>query len=393
MLIERKLYKEIQKYIDSKEAIIVTGMRRTGKTSLFNFIYEHISSNNKLFLDLENPLNQKYFEEINYEKIKASLEFLGLDFNEKAYIFLDEIQLIKKLPQIVKYLIDHYNIKCFLTGSASFYLKNLFTESLAGRKYLFELYPLDFEEFLFFKNAKIKLPSEADKITEAIFDTMDPLYDEYLYFGGFPEVVLKTNHEEKKKSLEDIFTSYFQLEVLQLGDFKKNDVIRDLIFLLIERVGTKLDINKLSSELGISRITLNEYISFLEGTYFIKLIRPFSKNMDAEIRKMPKFYICDSGLANHFSKISQGSLFENNVLQNLKMRGEVNYYQRKNGLEIDFILNKETGIEVKINPAKNDIAQLKKLSNEIGLKNFKIISKKYPSGLIDKKNIDFGFLV
>jgi len=393
MLIERKIYKEIKKYIDSKEAIIVTGMRRTGKTSLLELIYENIASNNKVFLDLENPLNQKYFEEINYEKVKTSLEFLGLDFNKKAYLFLDEIQFVKKLPQAIKYLIDHYGIKCFLTGSASFYLKNLFTESLAGRKYLFELYPLDFEEFLIFKNAKIKLPKNAEGITEAIFYAIDPLYDEYVRFGGFPGVVLKANNEEKKKSIEDIFTSYFQLEVLQLGDFKKNGIIRDLMLLLMERTGSKLDANKISSELGISRITLNEYISFLEGTYFIKLVRPFSKSADTEIKKMPKVYICDSGLVNQFSRISEGSLFENNVLQNLKLRGAVNYYQRKSGLEIDFVLNKEMGIEVKINPTEKDYGQLEKLSREIGLKSFKIVSKKYPRGLIDKKNIDFGFFV
>lgn len=393
MLIERKLYKEIKKYIDSKEAIIVTGMRRTGKTSLLEFIYENITSNNKVFLDLENPLNQKYFEEINYEKIKTSLEFLGMDFNKKAYLFLDEIQFVKKLPQVIKYLIDHYGIKCFLTGSASFYLKNLFTESLAGRKYLFELYPLDFEEFLLFKNAKIKPPENAGEITEAVFCAIDPLYDEYVHFGGFPEVALKANNEEKKKSIEDIFTSYFQLEVLQLGDFRKNDIIRDLMLLLMERTGAKLDINKISSELGISRITLNEYISFLEGTYFIKLARPFSKSADTEIKKTPKVYICDSGLVNQLSRVSEGSLFENNVFQNLKMRGSVNYYQRKSGLEIDFVLNKEIGIEVKINPTEKDIRHLEKLSKEIGLKSFKIVSKKYPRALIDKKNIDFGFLV
>ena len=244
MLIERKIFRQIESYINSKEAIIITGMRRTGKTSLVRFIYEKIPSSNKIFLDLENPLNQKYFEETNFEKIKL---------------------------------------------------------------------------------------------------TLSPLHDEYIRFGGFPEVVLKISFEEKKKSLEDIFTSYFQLEVLRVGDFRKNEVIRDLILLLMERVGSKLDINRISFELGISRITLKEYISFLEETYFIRLVKPFSRNIDTEIRKMPKIYMCDSGLANHFSKINEGSLFENNIFQNLEIRGEVNYYQRKSGVEIDFILNIEFG--------------------------------------------------
>jgi hypothetical protein len=393
MLLERKLFKPIRSYLETKEAIIITGMRRTGKTSLLRFIYERIPSTNKIFLDLENPLNQKYFEETNYDKIKSTLEFLGLDFRQKVYLFLDEIQLVRNLPRVVKYLIDQYKIKCFLTGSASFYLRNLFTESLVGRKYIFELFPLDFEEFLLFKNSKIKLPERKSKIARPIFDTISNLYDEYIYYGGFPEVVLKTNFAEKKKSLEDIFTSYFQLEILRLGDFRKNEVIRDLILLLLERIGAKLDINKISSELGISRITVKQYISFLEGTYFIKLVRPFSRNRDTEIRKIAKVYFCDSGLVNHFSKINEGSLFENNIFQNLRMRGEINYYQKKSGVEIDFILNKETGIEVKINPTENDVRRLEKISKEIRLKKFKIFTKNYPSNLDKMKNVEFGFFI
>ena len=74
MLIERLLYKQIKPHFNSPEAIIITGMRRTGKTSLLQFIYERIDSSNKLFLDLENPLNQRYFEESNYEFSVGSIK-------------------------------------------------------------------------------------------------------------------------------------------------------------------------------------------------------------------------------------------------------------------------------------------------------------------------------
>ena len=90
-------------------------------------------------LNKQHYLNRKYFEEYNYERIKISFEALGIDFTRKPFIFLDEIQFMKTLPSVVKYFIDHYQVKFFLTGSAGFYLKNLFTESLAGRKYIFEL--------------------------------------------------------------------------------------------------------------------------------------------------------------------------------------------------------------------------------------------------------------
>lgn len=389
MLIERLLYKQIKPYFQSLEAIVITGMRRTGKTSLLQFIYQHLPFANKLFLDLENPLNHKYFEETNYEKIKSDLEILGLKFDQRPYLFLDEIQLVKNLPSVVKYLIDHYKVKCFLTGSASFYLKNLFSESLSGRKYLFELFPLTFREFLLFKKSKIVLPKNSKSITQPVFETLSNFYDEYILFGGFPEVVLKKNIEEKKKSLENIFSSFFQSEVLRLGDFKKNKVVRDLMMLLISRIGSKLDIQRLSQELGVSRPTIYEYLAFLEGTYFIHLIRPFSKNRDVELRKIPKIYLCDSGLANYFAKLQEGVLFENNIFQNLRTKGEINYYQRKSGLEIDFILNKNKAFEIKINPRESDFKKLRRLSRELGLKEFRIISKNYSQ----LENIDYSFML
>jgi len=389
MLKERLLFNQIKKYIDSPEAIVITGMRRVGKTSLIRFIYDKIDSDNKIFLDLENPLNQKYFEEENYETIKSTLEFLGLDFTKKSYLFLDEIQLLKKIPSVVKYLIDHYQIKCFLTGSAVYYLKNFFTESLAGRKYIFELFPLNFKEFLLFKGSSIKLPDNLKTLKKSVFDTISNLYEEYLLFGGFPEVVLKKNTDGKRRSLEDIFTSYFQLEVLRIGDFKRNNKIRDLILLLMQRVGSKLDIQKLSRELSISRPTLYQYISFLEDTYLIKTIKPFSKGKDIEIRKMPKVYICDCGLVNNFTKLDEGALFENNIFQNLRIKGEINYYQRKSGVEIDFILNKNTAIEVKINPSRQDLNKLLRITAELGIKESFIVSKRYS----ELENIQYGFSI
>jgi len=389
MLKERLLFNQIIKYIDSPEAIVITGMRRVGKTSLIRFIYDKIDSDNKIFLDLENPLNQKYFEEENYETIKSTLEFLGLDFTKKSYLFLDEIQLLKKIPSVVKYLIDHYQIKCFLTGSAVYYLKNFFTESLAGRKYIFELFPLNFKEFLLFKGSSIKLPDNLKTLKKSVFDTISNLYEEYLLFGGFPEVVLKKNTDGKRRSLEDIFTSYFQLEVLRIGDFKRNNKIRDLILLLMQRVGSKLDIQKLSRELSISRPTLYQYISFLEDTYLIKTIKPFSKGKDIEIRKMPKVYICDCGLVNNFTKLDEGALFENNIFQNLRIKGEINYYQRKSGVEIDFILNRNTAIEVKINPSRQDLNKLLRITAELGIKESFIVSKKFS----ELENIQYGFSI
>ena len=389
MIHPRKIFNKITPYLNAPEAIIITGMRRTGKTTVLNYFFDQIDSKNKVFLDLENPINRQLFSAPNYEQIKSSIEILGIDFTKRAYLFIDEIQFVKALPSVVKYFIDHHRVKFFLTGSASFYLKNLFTESLSGRKYLFELFPLDFTEFLDFKGSSIKLSPKNQKITKTQFEMISPLFNEFVLYGGFPGVVLKTSTDEKKKALEEVFTSFFQLEVLQLADFRRNEVIHRLILLLMQRIGSKLNIHKLSKELGITRPTLYDYITFLEGIYFIKTIRPYTRGRNSEMRKMPKFYLCDVGLANHFAQLSMGHLFENSVFQILRTRGDLNFYEKKNGIEIDFVLDRKVAYEVKITPSQSDYRKLKKAVHELQFEEFYIVSQSYSE--IDK--VRYGFSI
>lgn len=127
----------------------------------------------------------------------------------------------------------------------------------------------------------------------------------------------------------------------------------------------------------------------MEGTYFIKTIRPYSRGRDTEIRKAPKVYLCDSGLPNHFAKLDEGTIFENSILQNLRFYGELNYYQRKSGVEIDFILQKNKAYEVKLSPEESDLRKLKELSKSLKLKEYKLISKNYSK----LKCTMFGFML
>lgn len=370
----RKLYSAVADRIEATEAIVVTGMRRVGKTTLIRQVYDNLATSNKIFLDLENPINQKIFEETNYEAIKYQLEVLGIDFSKRGYIFLDEIQFVRNLPSVVKYLMDHYQLKFFLTGSSSFYLKNLFSESLAGRKIIYELFPLDFEEFLELKGSKLVVPKHVHEVT---YLTLIPLYKEYIEFGGFPGVITKQSLEEKREALQEIFTTYFNKEVLSLGGFRNNQVVRDLMLLLINRIGSKIDVQKLSKELGVTRVTINEYLAFLEGTYFISLVSPFSTNRDVEIRSAKKVYLCDSGLANNLGRLNFGSVFENAIYQSLRLKGEVMYYQRKSGVEIDFILNKQIAWEVKTKASSQDMIKFQKLSKTLKINEVNVVSFDY----------------
>ena len=154
----RKLLSILQSYVSLKEILVITGMRRVGKSSLLKMIYDSLPSVNKLMLDIENPLDRSIFEEKDYNNIIINLSKLGVDKTQKMYVLLDEIQAFPEIVKPMKYLFDHHEIKFVVTGSSSFYLKNLCPESLSGRKIELELYPLDFDEFLYFKGETNDIP-------------------------------------------------------------------------------------------------------------------------------------------------------------------------------------------------------------------------------------------
>lgn len=381
-LYERRLHTELRKWIDKKTIVVVTGMRQVGKTTLLKMLFNEIQGKNKVFLDIENPIVQRIFQEKNYDNIWANLKPYGISPSEKAYIFLDEIQMMPEIVTAIKYLFDHYNVQFFATGSSSFYLKNLFPESLAGRKIIFELCPLDFQEFLAFKNVQKKFHetfAEKNKYKNYVdYEKIIRLYDEYLAFGGFPKVVLSETTEEKKAVLEDIYKSYFQKDVRSLADFKNIRKLQDCILLLMKRAGSRLNISRIASELGISRETVYAYLSFLEATYFISLISPFSRNVDREVSGSRKVYLCDTGLLNHFSQVSSGAILENSVFNAIKKMDEVKYYQRRSGAEIDFILkNKGIALEVKEHGTLYDRQHLLKITESLKLRESYVISKEF----------------
>lgn len=378
-MINRKILPLLEKEMQSDKVIVLTGMRRVGKTTLARHLYDNVRAR-KLFLDLENPLNQEYFKVSDYDQIYQYLTKLAYGTGGELVIFLDEVQNLRNLPQVVKYLFDHYQIKFFLTGSASFYLKNLFTESLAGRKRIFELYPLDFEEFLSYKLPAFQKPTLSSRVEEPIFRYLVKYKDEYLTYGGFPSVVLKTTHEEKIAEIADIVTSYFQKEVNVLADFRKVSVLRELMFLLLTRVGNKIDVSKLSKELSVSRITIEEYLDFLEGTYFFSRIKPYSLSLDVSVRGQRKGYASDVGFLNYAGGITGACIFETAVYNLLRTQGATFFYQTKHGDEIDFILKQDgrlAAFEVKEMVHQQDVNRLRRMAYKIGINKYFLVSKKF----------------
>ncbi len=382
MYYPRKIQKDLKNQLKFREIVVLTGMRRVGKTTLMRWLFDQVQSHNKVFLDLENLIDQKVFDEIDFNNIWYNLKPYGISSKTKSYIFVDEIQLMPQAIKAIKYLYDHYDVKFFITGSSSFYLKNLFPESLAGRKVVFELFPLTFQEFLTFKEVpKPEIKNLERKVKEKNFvnyEKYKKFYDEYLQFGGFPQVVLQDDIQQKQYYLNDIFNSYFEKDVKTLADFRSINTLREFILILMQRTGSKLDISKLASELKISRPTVYSYLNFLSSTYFLHLVPPYSKSIDREVSSAKKVYFCDTGLLNWLTRLSDGTLFENAIFNQIKTYGGIKYYQKRSGAEIDFVIPEQSlAFEVKITATERDLKKLERLSSELNFKKYFIISKNY----------------
>lgn len=382
MLYTRDLFSKFESEIHTKEATVITGMRRVGKTTALNYLFNLVQSDNKAIFDLENPLYRKIFEEENYDAVWHNLQAFNISNTQKAYLFLDEIQNLPEISRVVKYLYDHWQVKFFLTGSSSYYLRNLFPESLTGRKVIFEMYPLSFAEFLKFKQIPSRscetntLKEKAQNKNIVSYEKLIPYYKEYLQFGGFPAVVLEPSIERKKTLLLETFTSYFEKDAKNLADFKDMSKLRDLILLLVARTGSRLEILKLANSLAVSRETVYSYLSFLDQTYFISLLSRHSGSIDRQSAGSQKLFFCDSGIVNVLGQISQGQLFEQSVFQNFRQHS-LTYFSKDGGNEIDFIVDGQTALEVKTTASQSDINKLEQRASSIAVSESYLVSLEY----------------
>lgn len=379
MFFERNLHPSLKKHLSQNQITVITGMRRCGKTTLVKRLLMEADSSNRLYIDFQRVDNRELFSEKNYDNIVRALAERGLDFSRKVYIGLDEMQLVPDAASALKYLYDHYHIKFIITGSSSFYLKNLFTESLSGRKKIFELFPLNFAEFLLFKEVSFVSRDEFLKkdFSPAEYERLKLYYQEYIQFGGFPEVVLSSDTDQKKDLLEDIISSYINIDIKTFADLRDDRNVYHLVKMLAGRVGTRLDYAKLSRLIGLSRPTVQSYVDLLEKSYLIKRVSVRATRSDREIVKAQKIYFCDTGLANILATLDGGVQFENTVFNQLYAKGKIRYYALKTGREIDFVFNDDYALEAKESPTESDLRELKKIAKLTGLKKIRLIGR-YP---------------
>jgi hypothetical protein len=381
--IERSLFPSLKKALADQRIIVITGMRRVGKTTTLQWLLDQIPSTNKIFMDLERLDQRAVFQESNYELVLNYFRNLGMDPDQPMTVALDEIQYAPNLRSVVKYLYDHYGIKFLLTGSSSYYLKHFFSESMAGRKVVYEMFPLGFGEFLDFRGIPYRRRTSLEEMRfdPYEFERLKSHYDEFITFGGLPNVVLEPKPDVKLEILNDIFSSYINIDVQAMADFRKIGELQQLLKTLAIRIGNKLEYTKLSQIIGISRPTLNEYLEFLEKTYIIYQL-PAYAGPDKSVALGKKLYFRDNGIASILAHPGEGALFENAVFNQLREYGELAYLSKGNEYEIDFILAplnaQPTALEVKYHPVATDDQKLKRIAQKNGLSQSWVVGR-YPT--------------
>lgn len=209
---------------------------------------------------------------------------------------------------------------------------------LTGRERIIEIRPLDFSEFLKFRNIAIKQRDEVIK---------QSYFDEYLQTGGLPEYVLKPNREYLTALVEDILYK----DIVAFHNIKNSVLIKDYFILLMEHAGKQISINKIAKILGISLDCAKRYLYMFEETYLIYLVQRYGKTNETLLSPR-KIYAADLGIRNLFTGFrDKGAVFENAVFLAIKPMHPRYIYQDSN--EIDFFTENKTLIEVKYGSEMN----------------------------------------
>ncbi|MDD4310015.1 MAG: ATP-binding protein [Candidatus Cloacimonetes bacterium] len=360
--IKRTLENRIMRSMENSKAIFILGPRQVGKTTLLKRLMEKVGFDNSLYYDIEMAPYLEVFSG-SLEGILALLRNDRKQISGRTFVFIDEVQSISDFSKTTKLLVDHHSdeFKFILTGSSSTMIKRQFKESLVGRKEEHILYPLSFLEFCRFKaEDNIADLLETGYVHERYFplhlrkEKMELLMAEYMVFGGYPEVVLKSNDLDKAELLNDIVSSYILKDIRHIFRIERPDQLNKLIRNLAINSGKEINLQKLSGEINLHTETVKNYLLALETSYLVTMIKPFFSNQNAEQRKMPKAYFIDTGirnmLINNFNapdiRTDKGELFENlifiNLLHKKNVLSEIKFWKSKAKQEIDFVV-KESG--------------------------------------------------
>ncbi len=381
----------LQKETDLINDII--GPRRAGKTYLMYYtikeLLKKIPRKAIIYINFEHrklfPLTKKYFTDL----IEIIYEKELLKKHKKVYLFLDEIQKIKKWEQSIRSIYDEFKgkIKIFISGSTSKLTKSKLGDLLTGRHLTTIVFPLSFKEFLEFKKIKYDKP-----VTEQKKALIEKSLKEYLSIGSFPEAVLNPN----KEIIETLFLDILNKDLL--SKIRHKEIIEDVAYFLCSHVAKLNSFSKLKNILKnrgikISVPTLEKYFWLMKDAFLFFDIQIFSYKVKDQLQYPRKIYCIDNSFVNYFGfKFSEdkGRMIENSIaiqllrnsLRNKKIK--IFYWKSKQHEEVDFIikegLNIKQLIQVCYNIENNDtkkreINAILKASKELKCNNLLIITE------------------
>lgn len=319
-MIKREMAAKARELWSKYPVLTLTGPRQSGKTTLARSVFPDAD-----YVNLEDP-------EVHALALSDMREFLR---RHPAPAVFDEVQYVPELLRYVQAAVDEARspAQYVLTGSHQPALRAAIGESLAGRTGLLELMPLTIREL-----AAVGVEKSRD---EWIFEGFMPrLYDSAL----LPTELYR-----------DYFRTYVERDVRQLANLRRIAAFETFVRLLAGRVGQVLNVNALSDDAGVSVPTVKEWLSIMEASYVIYVLRPYYRNFGKRFIKSPKVYFTETGLASYLLGIRSseqvashplmGNLFENMaVMEILKRRlnrgdePDMYFMRTSSGLEADIVV-------------------------------------------------------
>lgn len=373
----RKLLDELKKWLDRGEILAIKGPRQSGKTTLLHIIKNYLVNTKAVgredivYITFEDRDILDAFS----RDPKAYIKSYITDKNKRFYFLIDEFHYLKEGGQKLKLLYDLYkNIKFIITGSSSLELTGNTARYLVGRVFSFHLFQFSLSEFFetkernlynaYRENANILkefIERGVDfNVKEEIFEKdFTKYFEEYARFGGYPEVVKTDNLETRQIILKNIYDTYITRDIIELLRIDDISHFRTIVAFLASGIGGLINYNSLAVDAKSYFRQIKHYLSVLEETYVIRILRPCFLNMATELKKNPKVYFVDTGLRNYIIKnfnemglrVDGGRLVENVVLSELYQKeiGIVKYWRTAAKAEVDFILeNKGEIIPVEV---------------------------------------------
>lgn len=333
--------------LDIDRVITLTGARRTGKTSLFfrmiKELRQQVPVEHILYLNFEDDRLFGCCLEDMDAILDAYFTIFPSAHNQMLYFFFDEIQSIRGWESFVRRIKDTLSARVFVTGSSASLLGREIATALRGRTLTFEVFPLQFREYLVWQEKPDRLGTSQDN------QQIQHAFQEYLSTTAFPELI-NWRPEARIMALQEYIDLIIYRDVAERLQLTNTHVLKYLIHYLLVNAGNLLSVNAVFKDmkgqgLSISKDSLYEYMDLLEDVYAIFMVPIFSRNLKVQQRNPRKLYILDHGLKKSVSiGTDQGALLENIIFLDLRRRHSNLHYWQDNQ-EVDFIVFTATDLE------------------------------------------------